>query len=393
MSPGPASMAESAAILMRSLLLRAAAIVMCGLAAFAATIPAQAKESAKPYAGVLAADVGLWQAYVTRFVTADGRVIDNVNGGISHSESQGYGMLLAVAANDRAVFERIWGFTDRTLFIRDDGLAAWKFEPVPVRTNLADAGGVTPVGRVADMNNATDGDILIAWALAEAGAAGFGEGHTARAAAITAALRGTVYQLAPFGLQIMPGKQGFSAAERDGRPVINPSYWVFPAFQRLALLTPDSMWMELEQSGRAHIEASNSFAAGLLPDWVALDPAAGAAGRGVAAGFDDAFGYNNIRIPLYLAMTGSSSRRILRAGFEHWFRIDGPLHTVGVSDRVLRDPLRDPGYEAIRALDACATRNVPLPPAVTASLDVNYYPATLQLLALAAARRSYPRCL
>ena len=41
----------------------------------------------------------------------DGRVVDNVNGGISHPESQGYGMLLAIAAGDRDTFERIWSFT------------------------------------------------------------------------------------------------------------------------------------------------------------------------------------------------------------------------------------------------------------------------------------------
>jgi endoglucanase len=240
------------------------------------------------------------------------------------------------------------------------------------------------------MNNATDGDLLIAWALAEASAAGFGTQHGLRANAIVKALRGTVYTQQPFGLQMMPGKQGFSAAERDGKPVVNPSYWVFPAFERLGKLSPDPMWGGLNRSGLAHVEAAKTFPAALLPDWVSLDAATG--DRSSAAGFDDAFGYNNIRIPLYLAMTGPSSRRTLRAAFEHWFQMDGPLHTVGVNDRSLRDALVDPGYEAIRALYNCATRNVALPAAVTASLDGNYYPATLQLLALAAVRRSYPKC-
>jgi endo-1,4-beta-D-glucanase Y len=36
-----------------------------------------------------------WAAYRDRFVMADGRVVDDANGGISHSESQGYGLLLA----------------------------------------------------------------------------------------------------------------------------------------------------------------------------------------------------------------------------------------------------------------------------------------------------------
>lgn len=45
-----------------------------------------------------------WQSYKARFVTAQGRVVDTGNGNISHSEGQGYGMLLAVAANDRETF-------------------------------------------------------------------------------------------------------------------------------------------------------------------------------------------------------------------------------------------------------------------------------------------------
>ncbi len=77
-------------------------------------------------------------------------MIDRTNGGVSHSESQGYGMLLAVAANDRAAFEAIWAWTQAHLYVRGDNLASWKWDPA-----------ATP--HVADPNNATDGDLLIAW--------------------------------------------------------------------------------------------------------------------------------------------------------------------------------------------------------------------------------------
>jgi endoglucanase len=348
----------------------------------------------KPLAGALAKDQGLWQAYARQFVTTDGRVIDNVNGGISHSESQGYGMLLAVAANDKVAFERIWSFTQTNMYIREDGLGAWKFEPLAEKT--ASVGDQTakpvqaPVGQITDMNNATDGDILIAWALAEAGAAGFGEQYSARAKDISLALRSTVYSGGSMGLQMMPGKVGFSAEERDGKPVVNLSYWVFPAFERLAVLMPLPMWPELTKSGIAHIEASQIFAAALPSDWFSLDLETGE--RAAAPGFDDAFSYNAIRIPLYLAMTGPQSRRVLRASFADWFALEGPLKTVGVNDRALRDTLLDPGYEAIRSLYECATASTPFPAAVLTSLDVNYYPATLQLLAVIGARQSYPKC-
>ena len=97
-----------------------------------------------------------WEAYRSRFVEDSGRVVDTANGNISHSEGQGYGLLLALAASDRRSFEQIWSFTFTELLIRDDGLAVWKWDPA-----------AKP--RVTDRNNATDGDLLIAYALAKAG--------------------------------------------------------------------------------------------------------------------------------------------------------------------------------------------------------------------------------
>ncbi len=109
---------------------------------------------AMPLGGTLNAPQA-WQAYKQRFITSTGRVIDTANGQISHSEGQGYGMLLAVAANDRGTFDRLWNWTRANLMVRDDQLIAWRWTP-----------GQRPP--ITDMNNATDGDILIAWALAEA---------------------------------------------------------------------------------------------------------------------------------------------------------------------------------------------------------------------------------
>ncbi|MGH7860175.1 MAG: glycosyl hydrolase family 8, partial [Candidatus Binatia bacterium] len=76
-----------------------------------------------------APDRAEWLAYRERFVTPEGRVVDTGNGGISHSEGQGYAMFLAVSFGDRAAFERIWRWTKETLQVRADKLFAWKWEP------------------------------------------------------------------------------------------------------------------------------------------------------------------------------------------------------------------------------------------------------------------------
>ena len=109
----------------------AIAIVLCIIAAiFIAAIAiaamARADDNARTVAtpklaGVLAQDP-IWKSYKSRFVTEAGRVIDTANGQISHSEGQGYGMLLAVAALDRNAFDRICGWTRANLMVRDDQL-------------------------------------------------------------------------------------------------------------------------------------------------------------------------------------------------------------------------------------------------------------------------------
>jgi len=53
------------------------------------------------------ADIKNWERFKTRFISAEGRVIDTGNGHISHSEGQGVGMLLAVAHDDQTTFENI----------------------------------------------------------------------------------------------------------------------------------------------------------------------------------------------------------------------------------------------------------------------------------------------
>lgn len=166
-----------------------------------------------------------WSAYTDRFVSQEGRVIDDGNGGISHSEGQGYGLLLAYLAGNRADFERIWSFTERELLLRDDNLAAWKWEP-----------WATP--HITDLNNAADGDILIAYALALAGAAWHDQRFTRNARNIARALGRTSVFEHQGELLLLPGVGGFGPKARRDGPVVNPSYWVFEAFPVLARIAP-----------------------------------------------------------------------------------------------------------------------------------------------------------
>ncbi|CTQ00749.1 exported hypothetical protein [Klebsiella variicola] len=71
-----------------------------------------------------------WERYKARFMMSDGRIIDTANGNVSHTEGQGFAMLLAVANNDRPAFDKLWQWTDSTLRDKSNGLFYWRYNPV-----------------------------------------------------------------------------------------------------------------------------------------------------------------------------------------------------------------------------------------------------------------------
>lgn len=70
-----------------------------------------------------------WSSWKGAFLSPDGRVVDTLQGGISHSEGQGYGMVLASAFTDRSTFEAMRRWTEQHLAVRQDALLAWRWTP------------------------------------------------------------------------------------------------------------------------------------------------------------------------------------------------------------------------------------------------------------------------
>jgi endo-1,4-beta-D-glucanase Y len=334
----------------------------------------------KPMAlgGVLKRAAPLWAAYKAKFITDSGRLLDTGNHMISHSEGQGYAMLLAVASGDRDAFDRLWGWTRANLMVRDDSLIAWRWEP---RQRPA----------VADLNDAADGDILVAWALTEA--AEYWSDSAYRAAARRIAVevgRKLILTKTPLGAMLLPAVSGFATEDRADGPVLNPSYWVFPAFARLPLVAPEVDWRGLTEGGLNLIKAARFGSAGLPTDWVSEQ-------NGVvhpAEGFAQYFGYNAIRVPLYLAWAGIGDREHYAGFVALAQRQHGASAIVDVAGGGDVQPLGETGYAAIGALALCATESQPISGDVwTLRIEENYYPVTLRLLVLAAAQMRYPSCL
>ena len=319
----------------------------------------------------------MWQSYKASYITQNGRVVDTGNNRISHSEGQGYAMLLAVAANDRPTFDLLWGWTRANLMVRDDQLLAWRWDPAH-----------RPA--VADINDASGGDILVAWALTEA-AEFWGDVAlkvTARRIAVEIGRKLVVYKTKN-GALLLPAVAGFAAEDRADGPVVNLSYWVFPAFARLPLVAPEIDWRGIVQSGLDALKLARFGADGLPTEWVSLRD-----GKAKAAdGFPVQFGYNAIRIPLYLAWAGIGEREHYEP-FLNWATRYRGTAIVDLSAGRESGAFREGGYAAIGALTQCVVEGRQLGhDLVTSRTPENYYPATLRIMTVLAAQMRFPSCL
>lgn len=221
-----------------------------------------------------------WRLYKTRFLQADGRIVDTGNRGISHSEGQGTGMVFAVHAKDRAAFDRIWTWT-RANLQRPDGLFSWRYDP-----SAADP--------VSDRNNATDGDLLIAWALRLAQEEWGGPGYGAASAAITRTIERDLIVAQAGKLLLLPAKDHF--VKPDGVRV-NPSYYVFPAMDGLAEKGQAQRLARAAKDGVRILSAARFGTHRLPADWLNIEKDGAAR---LSPDNPSRFGYEAIRIPLYL---------------------------------------------------------------------------------------------
>ncbi|AEI37106.1 MAG: glycosyl hydrolase family 8 [Zymomonas mobilis subsp. pomaceae] len=233
-----------------------------------------------------ATDQSNWKLFCNRFLK-EGRIVDSGNGGISHSEGQGYGLLQAEAAHDRANFDALWQWTKTHLMRSDMALFAWRY----------DGSQQNPI---SDLNNATDGDILIAWALLRAESRWPGKGYGAASAAIRQAI-GKKLVLSGGGETILlPGLQGFVGTDHV---TLNFSYYIWPALKAFDQVD-NGMWRTVIESGKKLLSRARFGLPQLPTDWVDFKNDGSLA---PAADKQPYFGFDAIRIPLYLIWGGEDA--------------------------------------------------------------------------------------
>jgi endoglucanase len=227
-----------------------------------------------------------WRTFKSRFLAQDGRIVDNGNGDVSHSEGQGWGLLFSVAAEDQASFDLILRWTKRALRRPNDALHAWRYVP---------AGGPS----VPDPNNAVDGDMFIATALIRAGRLWRRPDHISAGAAIGRdILRLLVRQVGPFTV-LLPGVSGFETAEAV---TVNPSYYAFPMMAEIGGIVPSQKWRRLQSDGQSLIDRGRFGHWALPPDWLRIGKVDGA--LSLAPAWQPRFSFDAIRVPLWWTWQG-----------------------------------------------------------------------------------------
>ncbi|MGR3592198.1 MAG: glycosyl hydrolase family 8 [Limimaricola soesokkakensis] len=320
----------------------------------------------------------LWDAWKAAHLAPEGRVVDAFQDDASHSEGQGYGLVLAETFGDLESFERILDWSIANLSRPGDNLLSWLWKP-------ADG------GKVIDANNATDGDIFHAWALVRA-AERFG-----RPAYLDQA-RGIATDIArhcvrdwpgrPGQTVLLPGEQGF---EKPEGLIVNPAYICPRALSQLGRTCRVPELETVAADGVALLTQLSRDA--LPPDWVML----GETGPQPVPGKSSHFGYEALRLPLYLVWSGLSGHPAVQRAAAAYAPFIG-THTQATPTVIaprtgeIIETSSDTGYRAIAVLAACG--NGPLGPSQMPAFSARqpYYPSTLHLLALVAQKEASFSC-
>ena len=298
-----------------------------------------------------------WSSYKSRFLKSDGRIIDTGNKGVSHTEGQGYGMLLAVANNDRATFDLLWQWTRAHLHNPQNDLFYWRYVP-----DAADP--------VADKNDASDGNVLIAWALQRAAQKWGGDYQQDSDRIQRAIIKLNVIDYA--GHKVMlPGANGFN---KSSYVVLNPSYFLFAAWQAFAQQSHLRVWNTLIDDGMTLLGEMQFGKTALPLDWVALNADGSVA---PAVGYSNRFSYDAIRVPLNIWWYDPQSLRLVP--FQHVWQGYPRQTTPAWFDVLANSPApynMEGGLTAVRDLTLNQTGHL----SDRIQPEQNYFSASLQLL-------------
>jgi cellulose synthase (UDP-forming) len=240
-------------------------------------------------------------SFLITYVDPDGRVVRRDQGGDTVSEGQAYGMLLAVAMDDKARFDSIWGWTKAHLQ-QPDGLLA---------SHWAD-------GHVVSSRPAADADLDAAQALVLASERFGPSSYRSQGAAIARGVLGS--ETAPLTTSAGSALALVAGPWARDPVVLNPSYFSPRAYADLARADHDPRWSLLVSSSHAIVSQLIAGGRALPPDWATTAGSATGAARAVGnpgnpfAAVTPTSSFDAVRVALrYAASCNTADRRLAAA--------------------------------------------------------------------------------
>lgn len=185
--------------------------------------------------------------------------------GEGNSESQSYGMLQSLWADDKATFDTIRGWNKRNIQ-RSDSLFSWQFSIK--NGNL----------QIDDANSATDADTDIAYALLQAADQWTDDAYKKDALAIINSIWNKETKAQGDGRHVLAGPW----AANSGSLVLNPSYISPVAYRAFAKVDTAHDWKKVIETSYVDLHASSrrnlpdGTAVFLPPNWITLNATTGA---------------------------------------------------------------------------------------------------------------------
>lgn len=239
-----------------------------------------------------------WDDYKQKYLADNGAIIDTGNNKISHTEGQSYGLIFSLYYDDQESFKKILKWTDDNLFNSEKGLYVWAY-----KRQESDP--------VADKNNATDGDLMIAWALIEAGKKWKNKDYIRKGEKILSVIQNSLVVSFAKKDVLLPGLVSFLDSSKI---TINPSYYIFPALKAVSQHTYQKRWKKIADDGKKIITSVEGLKVPITPDWLTmtLDGKVEVSDKWPARS-----SYDAIRVPMYLYWEDQNAPEL--AEWKNWF--------------------------------------------------------------------------
>ena len=254
--------------------------------------------------GAVADDKSRWQRYKEIFVAKDGRVIDFKNEDTTHSEAVGYTLSLAIQYRDLETFKKVAKWMRDNLKTNAAGLSGWLW-------------GKDRDGKwhQLDMNNATDGDLWIAYAFLKAYEWTKNLRYKAFALKRIEAIRKHLAYKIAGRTFLLPGLKGFVSKDHI---ILNPSYCLLHIYEQFSQYDDAPFWKGLYNDAVWLLEKSRYGPFALHPNWIYLYR-----NGSVAPARDRCYGYDALRVPLNILLSDlpRSKKRALLEGYEKVVRM------------------------------------------------------------------------